>query len=54
MIDGQKMWLTNGGTSNLVAVLCRTDEGHDAPHRKMTTFLIEKEPASGRTRPSRA
>src|SRR6266496_900240 len=33
IINGQKMWLTNGGTSNLVAVLCRTDEGHDAPHK---------------------
>src|SRR5271169_4340973 len=26
-INGQKMWLTNGGTSTLVAVLVRTDEG---------------------------
>src|ERR1044072_7463292 len=25
-IDGQKMWLTNGGTSNLIALLVRTDE----------------------------
>jgi hypothetical protein len=47
VIDGQKMWLTNGGTSNLVAVLCRTDEGHQAPHRNMTTFLIEKDPGFG-------
>jgi alkylation response protein AidB-like acyl-CoA dehydrogenase len=47
VINGQKMWLTNGGTSNLVAVLCKTDEGHDAPHRNMTTFLIEKEPGFG-------
>jgi alkylation response protein AidB-like acyl-CoA dehydrogenase len=47
VINGQKMWLTNGGTSSLVAVLCRTDEGHDAPHRNMTTFLIEKEPGFG-------
>ena len=47
VINGQKMWLTNGATSNLVAVLCRTDEGHDAPHRNMTTFLIEKEPGFG-------
>ena len=47
VINGQKMWLTNGGTSNLVAVLCRTDEGHDAPHRNMTTFLIEKEAGFG-------
>jgi alkylation response protein AidB-like acyl-CoA dehydrogenase len=47
VINGQKMWLTNGATSSLVAVLCRTDEGHDAPHRNMTTFLIEKEPGFG-------
>jgi alkylation response protein AidB-like acyl-CoA dehydrogenase len=50
LVSGQKMWLTNGGSSNLVAVLCRTDEGQpqDAPaHRSMTTFLIEKEPGFG-------
>jgi alkylation response protein AidB-like acyl-CoA dehydrogenase len=47
VINGQKMWLTNGGSSTLVAVLCLTDEGHDAPHRNMTTFLIEKEPGFG-------
>ena len=47
VINGQKMWLTNGATSNLVAVLCRTSEGHHARHRNMTTFLIEKEPGFG-------
>ncbi|WP_433893563.1 acyl-CoA dehydrogenase family protein [Streptomyces sp. CA-111067] len=50
VLNGQKMWLTNGGSANLVAVLCRTDEGQpaDAPaHRSMTTFLIEKEPGFG-------
>src|SRR5215217_387127 len=26
-ITGQKMWLTNGGSANLVAVLVKTDEG---------------------------
>src|ERR1700733_14360207 len=26
VIDGQKMWLTNGGTATLVAVLVKTDE----------------------------
>jgi alkylation response protein AidB-like acyl-CoA dehydrogenase len=50
VINGQKMWLTNGGTANLVALLCRTDEGHDAPHRNMTTFLIEKVPGFGPNR----
>jgi alkylation response protein AidB-like acyl-CoA dehydrogenase len=54
VINGQKMWLTNGGTANLVALLCRTDEGHAVPHRNMTTFLIEKQPGYGPTRRWRA
>lgn len=48
-ITGQKMWLTNGGSSNLVAVLCRTDEGADSVYKNMTTFLVEKEPGFGET-----
>src|SRR6188472_4340918 len=28
VLNGQKMWLTNGGSSTLVAVLVRSDEGH--------------------------
>src|SRR5215210_5591013 len=27
VINGQKMWLTNGGSSNLIATLVKTDEG---------------------------
>lgn len=50
-ITGQKMWVTNGGTSTLVAVLARTDEGHDVPHRNLTAFLVEKEPGFGETAP---
>jgi alkylation response protein AidB-like acyl-CoA dehydrogenase len=41
-IDGQKMWLTNGGSSTLVAVLVRTDLGETSVYRNMTTFLVEK------------
>ena len=48
-ITGQKMWLTNGGTSTLVAVLCKTDEGADSVYKNMTTFLVEKEPGFGET-----
>jgi alkylation response protein AidB-like acyl-CoA dehydrogenase len=48
-IDGQKMWLTNGGSSNLVAVLVKTDEGGATPYKNMTTFLVEKEPGFGET-----
>jgi alkylation response protein AidB-like acyl-CoA dehydrogenase len=47
VINGQKMWVTSGGTANLVAVLCRTDDGGDRPHQNLTTFLIEKEPGFG-------
>ncbi|WP_326806783.1 acyl-CoA dehydrogenase family protein [Streptomyces sp. NBC_01775] len=46
-ITGQKMWLTNGGSSNLVAVLTKTDEGADSVYKNMTTFLVEKEPGFG-------
>lgn len=48
-ITGQKMWLTNGGSANLVAVLVKTDEGQDSVYKNMTTFLIEKEPGFGET-----
>ncbi|MDJ1132713.1 acyl-CoA dehydrogenase family protein [Streptomyces iconiensis] len=54
LLTGQKMWLTNGGSSTLVAVLCRTDEGHPegtAPHKSMTTFLVAKTPGFGEVRP---
>jgi len=51
LINGQKMWLTNGGSANLVAVLVHTDEGRDKPHQNMTTFLLEKEPGFGETAP---
>jgi alkylation response protein AidB-like acyl-CoA dehydrogenase len=46
-ITGQKMWLTNGGTSTLIAVLVRTDEGAESPYKNLTTFLVEKEPGFG-------
>ncbi|NRQ49924.1 acyl-CoA dehydrogenase family protein [Aeromicrobium stalagmiti] len=48
-ITGQKMWLTNGGSSTLVAVLVKTDEGADSVYKNMTTFLIEKEAGFGET-----
>ncbi len=50
-ITGQKMWLTNGGSSSLVAALVKTDEGADKPHRNLTAFLIEKPPGFGEVSP---
>jgi len=50
-INGAKMWLTNGGSSSLVAVLVLTDEGADSVYKNMTTFIIEKEPGFGEVAP---
>ncbi|MES9607745.1 acyl-CoA dehydrogenase family protein [Actinomadura sp. NPDC000929] len=49
VIDGQKMWLTNGGSANLVATLVKTDPA--AGHRGMTAFLVDKEPGFGEVAP---
>jgi alkylation response protein AidB-like acyl-CoA dehydrogenase len=54
LLTGQKMWITNGGTSNLLAVLVKTAaEAPDGakPHQSMTTFLVEKEPGFGEVAP---
>jgi len=51
VITGQKMWLTNGASARLVALLARTPEGAARPHRNLTAFLIEKESGFGQTRP---
>jgi alkylation response protein AidB-like acyl-CoA dehydrogenase len=51
LISGQKMWLTNGATSNLVALLARTGRDAEHPHRGLTAFLVEKDPGFGETRP---
>lgn len=51
VLDGQKMWLTNGARAGVVATLARTDEGADSVYKNMTTFLVEKEPGFGQTRP---
>ncbi|WP_412540436.1 acyl-CoA dehydrogenase family protein [Longispora sp. K20-0274] len=50
-LDGQKMWLTNGGYSSIVATLVRTELGADTPYGNMSTFLLEKEPGFGETAP---
>ncbi|MCW2584283.1 MAG: Acyl-CoA dehydrogenase [Klenkia sp.] len=50
-IDGEKMWLTNGGSSTLVAALVRTDEGGEKAHQNLTTFLVEKPTGFGEVKP---
>jgi alkylation response protein AidB-like acyl-CoA dehydrogenase len=51
IINGQKMWLTNGGSSTLVALLARTDLGEAAAHKNLTTFLVEKPAGFGEVAP---
>jgi alkylation response protein AidB-like acyl-CoA dehydrogenase len=51
VLNGQKMWLTNGAYSSIVATLVRGDLGADSPYGNMTTFLLEKEPGFGESAP---
>jgi len=43
VIDGQKMWVTNGLRSDLVFVLVKTDPEAEKRHQGMTCFIAEKE-----------
>ena len=45
------MWLTNGARAAVVATLVKDELGGDSVYKNMTTFLIEKEPGFGETRP---
>jgi alkylation response protein AidB-like acyl-CoA dehydrogenase len=51
VLNGQKMWLTNGARAGIIATLVKTDEGGDTVYKNMTTFLLEKEPGFGTTAP---
>jgi alkylation response protein AidB-like acyl-CoA dehydrogenase len=51
VVDGAKMWLTNGATSNLVATLVKTDEGAAKAHRNLTTLLVDKPVGFGEVAP---
>src|SRR4029077_15014598 len=44
VLDGQKMWVTNGWRSGLISVLAKTDPAAEPAHTGMTGFLVEKEP----------
>ena len=51
VIDGQKMWLTNGSTSNVIATLVKTDLGEASPYKNLTAFLVEKPVGTGEVLP---
>ena len=44
VVNGQKMWVTNGLRSGLVALLVKTDPTADPRHRGMSCLLVEKTP----------
>ncbi|MGH3974617.1 MAG: acyl-CoA dehydrogenase family protein [Pseudonocardiaceae bacterium] len=51
VVDGAKMWLTNGATSTLVATLVKTDEGAAKAHHNLTTLLVDKPEGFGEVAP---
>jgi alkylation response protein AidB-like acyl-CoA dehydrogenase len=44
IVNGTKMWLTNGREARLVVTLVRTDPDPETRHRGMSVLLVEKEP----------
>src|SRR6201991_440553 len=46
VLNGSKMWVTNGLLSGVVFVLMRTDRDASPPHRGLTCFIAEKEPGA--------
>ena len=44
VIDGQKMWVTNGLGSSLVFLLAKTDPQAEPRHKGMSLFIAEKGP----------
>ena len=46
MLNGQKMWVTNGLLSGVVFVLMKNDPKADPPYKGMTCFITEKEPGA--------
>jgi len=48
VINGQKMWVTNGSRSGLCMTLVKTADT-DPPYKGMSMFIVEKEPGAERT-----
>ncbi len=44
VIDGNKMWVTNGDRASLIALLVKTDPNADPRHTGMTALIVEKQP----------
>src|ERR671914_599526 len=48
VVDGTKMWVTNGLRSGLVFLLAKTDPEADPPYRGISLLVVEKEPGAER------
>jgi alkylation response protein AidB-like acyl-CoA dehydrogenase len=46
VVDGTKMWVTNGLRAGLVVLLCKTDPEADPPYKGMPLLYVEKEPGA--------
>lgn len=44
LINGAKMWITNGRQGNTFVLAARTDPKADPPHRGISAFIVEKGP----------
>lgn len=44
VVNGSKMFVTNGRSGNLYALVCKTDPEADPPHKGMSLFVAEKGP----------
>src|SRR5690606_10748351 len=40
VLNGSKVWITNGGVADIYVVFAKTD--HDAGHRGISAFIVEK------------
>lgn len=47
LLNGSKMWITNGPDAHIVIVYAKTDPKADSPSRGITAFIVETEKASG-------
>jgi alkylation response protein AidB-like acyl-CoA dehydrogenase len=42
VVNGQKMWITNGGFAELFIVFAKIDDGSGTPDKNLTAFIVEK------------
>ena len=40
VLNGNKMWITNGTVADVAVVMAKTDPGAEPPHRGITAFLV--------------